>query len=66
MLYLGVVILCLTETYQQEFLGDMCILPSSLSFPISLVDFFLLMGAGVPARGITTKESLFQSKETRK
>lgn len=42
------------------------ILPSCISFPMSLVDFFLLTGAGVPARGIPTKGSLLCSKHTRK
>lgn len=42
------------------------ILPSCVSFPMSLVDFFLLTGAGVPARGIPTKGSLLCSKHTRK
>lgn len=42
------------------------ILPSCVSFPMSLVDFFLLTGAGVPARGIPTKSSLLCSKHTRK
>lgn len=42
------------------------ILPSCISFPMSLVGFFLLRGAGVPARGIPTKSSLLCSKYTRK